>query len=115
MEIRLALQAIKYECGDSMLVQLMRDGNIPEISFIKPNPVIGRAMIVGVKMPQEIPVCFEIADMQGRVVMKLPEQLLSEGLREVQFDTMNLPSGSYILSIRAGSTILASSKVSIQK
>jgi len=108
-------QAIKYECGDSLLVQLMRDGSIPEINYIKPNPVIGGAMVVGVKMANEIPVGFEIVDMQGKVVAKLPEQVLSEGSHEVHFDTSTLPSGSYMLSLRTGSTILASSKVSIQK
>jgi hypothetical protein len=98
-----------------MLVQLMRDGSIPEISFIKPNPVIGGAMIVGVKMSNEIPVSFEIVDMQGNVVAKLPEQVLSEGSHEVHFDTSTLLSGSYMVSLRAGNTMLASSKVSIQK
>lgn len=108
-------QVIKYECGDSMLVQLMRDGNIPELSFIKPNPVIGRAMIVGVKMHSEIPVSFEIVDMQGKVVAKLPEQVLSKGLHEIPVDTSTLPTGSYMLFLRAGNTILTSNKVSIQK
>ena len=108
-------QVIKYECGDSMLVQLMRDGNIPELSFIKPNPVIGRAMIVGVKMHNEIPVSFEIVDMQGKVVAKLSELFLSKGLHEIPFDTSTLPTGSYMISLRVGSTILASSRVSIQK
>lgn len=108
-------QAIKYECGDSMLVQLMRDGNIPEISYIKPNPVVGGAMTIGVKMANEIPVSFEIVDMQGKVVAKLPEKVFSQGQHEVHFDSMDLPSGSYIISLRVGSTVLASSKVSIQK
>lgn len=105
----------KYECGDSMLVQLMRDGSIPELSFIKPNPVVGGEMIAGVTMPKEVPVNFEIVDIQGNVVLKLPERSLGEGHHEVHFNTSALPSGSYMVSLRSGSTILASRKVFIQK
>lgn len=108
-------QAIQYSCGDSLLVRQIRDGQVVTIHYIKPNPMTGNEMTIGIVVPTELSLSFEVTDMNGVIMKRSTEYVYQKGMHDVRLDASELPSGSYIISIHGGGTILASSKAHIQK
>lgn len=106
----------EYECGDSMLVQLMSGDKTAAITSIQPNPSDGKGPItVGFSLPIPMSVLLEVSNMQGVVVLTTPSFELQSGSHERSLDISALSSGSYVLQLRSGVTILSTRLLSIKK
>ncbi len=109
-------QVIKYQCGDSLLVMQMRDGRVPEISYIRPNPSsVNKIVGVGILLPASMIVSIELTDMRGVVQFSTPLSELCAGRHELQMDASHLSAGNYIVRLKNGITYLATEKLSIVK
>ena len=70
-----------------------------ETSF--PNPVRTQATI-RYALPEATGVTLTVYDVMGREVMRLVDGAMPLGFHEVQMDTSDLPSGTYLYRLRAG-------------
>ena len=66
---------------------------------IAPNPVVSNNLNLNSTATQEVMTWIEVIDLQGKVVLTLPQTLLSEGEQVHYFNLKNVPNGSYILRL----------------
>ncbi len=106
----------KYECGDSILVQLMRDAGTVQINYVQPNPSDGKnPILVGVLLPAPMSVLLEVMNMQGIVQMTSPTYELQSGSHELTLDISGLSSGSHVLQLRNGLYVFSTRLISIKR
>ena len=77
----------------------------PELSSNFPNPFYGVTSIQ-FKLPDPAEVNLQVIDVLGRSVGTLVNGLVNAGIHDVQFDASGLPSGVYLIRLRAGSTTM---------
>ncbi len=70
-----------------------------------PNPAIDFTM-VNYKLYKPFPARLELIDNSGRSLMVLTDDGRDAGLRSARFETENIPTGTYWVQLRAGTSIL---------
>ena len=72
------------------------------LSSVYPNPFNPTARVAFL-MAADAPVRIDVTDSQGRVVRTLVDAVRTAGRHEVELDAAELPSGIYLVTMRAGS------------
>lgn len=93
------LDGIAYE----IRVERTGDPETDIISFdrIQPNP-FNPATLLSFGVPQKGPVSLEVFDVRGRKVKNLLDAVLPSGRYEIAWKAENLPSGNYLIKLKAG-------------
>jgi hypothetical protein len=68
---------------------------------IAPNPVVSNNLRLNTTTQTELNTLVEVVDMQGKIVLQLPQTALVEGEQVHQFNLNNLPNGQYLLRLSA--------------
>ncbi len=76
-------------------------GAAPRLGAVYPNPPVGGVARVVVEMPAAGPMRLEVIDVLGRTVAVLRDGPAGEGTHEITLGTAGLPSGVYVVRLRA--------------
>jgi photosystem II stability/assembly factor-like uncharacterized protein len=94
----------RYECGDRQIQSFLRTGQASlEITSIRPNPAKDE-LTVEFLQNEKSTVSFEVYDMLGTLMLK-KEELYDQGRKNKTIELRDLPSGSYVISLRSASGV----------
>jgi hypothetical protein len=90
----------RYECGDKHIQSFLRTGQASlEITSIRPNPAKDE-LTVEFLQNEKSSVSFEVYDMLGTLILQ-NEELYDQGRKNKTIGLRDLPSGSYVISLRS--------------
>lgn len=96
--------SLSDDCGDSVLSEYMRSGNIPTIISVRPNPLTGPNLEVTIYSPNETSLRLELVDMSGTSVGAYgsPPMPFTKGEHTVKLNVNNLQTGTYYVRLTDG-------------
>lgn len=105
--------SLSDSCGDSVLSEYMRSGNIPTIISVRPNPLTGPTLEVIIHSPGETSLRLELVDMNGDPVGasgNVPTLFL-KGEHTVKLNVGRLHTGTYYVRLSDGKGFLQVTKI----
>lgn len=105
--------SLSDDCGDSILSEYMRSGNIPTIISVRPNPLIGTTLEVTIYSPHETSLRLDIVDMNGNTVGtdgSVP-MLFTKGEHTIKLNVNDLQSGTYYIRLSDGKGLIQVKKL----
>jgi hypothetical protein len=111
-----SLFSLSDDCGDSVLSEYMRSGNIPTIISVRPNPLTSTTLEVTIYSPQETMLRLEIVDMNGTIVRSddPPRRLpipVTKGEHTFKLHIDDIPSGTYYIRLSDGKGLIQIKKL----
>ena len=105
--------SLSDDCGDSVLSEYMRSGNIPTIISVRPNPLTGTTLEVTIYSPNETSLRLELVDMSGTTVgthgsVPMP---FTKGEHTVKLNANNLQTGTYYVRLSDGKGFMQVRKI----
>lgn len=106
--------SVIYECGDTLLTALMKNGKIPFIYSIRPNPAQTGTVTVGLSIPETMTASLEVCDQRGTVVYRSAEKEYHKGEIDEPLSP-ELGSGSYFIRLRSMNKTYPAAKLLVRK
>jgi hypothetical protein len=104
--------ALSDECGDSLLAEFMRSGNIPTIISTRPNPLYGSSLEVTFTTPIESSLRIELVDVKGNIVnSNRTSGIFTKGEHTVKLYTSSLMTGTYYVKLTDANGFIRTRKV----
>jgi hypothetical protein len=79
--------------------QLIETGTLFE-AMVYPNPAKNRSTL-RIMMPKEQKVSVNVCNLNGQMIRKVSSDVLREGENNIPLDLLNVPSGTYLISIQS--------------
>jgi photosystem II stability/assembly factor-like uncharacterized protein len=105
--------SLSDDCGDSVLSEFMRSGNIPTIMSVRPNPLTGSTLEVTINSPIEASLRLELVDMNGNTVGahgSVPMHFV-KGVHTVKLNVNSLQTGTYYIRLSDGNGFMQVKKI----